>query len=263
MLSCFTANDPNIDIFIFIVISTATLLIIFMIMFPITISKEISTKHFQTLLLQSEKQVHRQLEHYQQLSQKNIELRQFKHDYNNLYIGLKAYLNKNDCAGALKHLNNCDLILEEIEHSIKYQTGNDIADALLTEKQQAVLKDNINIVFSGRLPHTGIEPIDLCIILGNPLDNAIEACQSLDHTTFKTITIVSNFRNNMLFIDICNPVNNNIAIKNNIIETSKKDTSYHGFGIFSLQKVLRKYDGSARFSCKDYKFNTEISLMLP
>lgn len=177
-------------------------------------------------------------------------------------IGLKSFLEKNDCSGALEYLGNCASMLNSIEQIVCFQTGNDIADALLSEKQQLIECNNIKILFDGHIPAVGIDPIDMCILLGNPLDNAIEACQKMSDSIQKIISIKTKLVGNMLIMDIFNPVDHDVIILNNTIPTSKEETSNHGFGIYSLQRTLEKYDGIARFKCKNNIFVAEMSLII-
>lgn len=63
-----------------------------------------------------------------------------------------------------------------------------------------------------------------------------------------------------MFLTISNPVTENIKIHNNTIQTTKQDKSNHGFGLYSLQKIVDKYDGTLTFSCVDNVFECEVTL---
>ena len=152
--------------------------------------------------------------------------------------------------------------MNSIEKIVYFQTGNDIADALLSEKQQLAEQHNIKILFSGHIPGDGIDPIDLCILLGNPLDNAIEACEKINSTREKVISIKTKLVGNMLIMDIYNPVDHDVVIINNTIASTKDERANHGFGIYSLQRTLRKYEGNLRFKCSNNVFVAEMSLII-
>ena len=65
-----------------------------------------------------------------------------------------------------------------------------------------------------------------------------------------------------MFLTISNPVTENIKIHNNTIQTTKQDKSNHGFGLYSLQKIVDKYDGTLTFSCVDQIFKCDVTLNL-
>ena len=127
---------------------------------------------------------------------------------------------------------------------------------LKMQPKRAVLCKWVGIVLCGCLFICG------CILLGNPLDNAIEACQKMSDSIQKIISIKTKLVGNMLIMDIFNPVDHDVIILNNTIPTSKEETSNHGFGIYSLQRTLEKYDGIARFKCKNNIFVAEMSLII-
>lgn len=63
-----------------------------------------------------------------------------------------------------------------------------------------------------------------------------------------------------MFLTIINPVTENIEVHNNLIQTTKQDKSNHGFEIYSIQKIVDKYNGELTLSCENYLFKTEITL---
>lgn len=63
-----------------------------------------------------------------------------------------------------------------------------------------------------------------------------------------------------MFLTISNPVAENIKIHTNIIQTTKQDKANHGFGLYSLQKIVDKCDGTLTFSCENEVFTVIISL---
>ena len=77
-------------------------------------------------------------------------------------------------------LNKCDSLLKQTTQSlIKFDTGNGIVDAILTEKQEKATTVNTVITFNGAIAASAITATDLSVIFGNTLDNAIEACEKL------------------------------------------------------------------------------------
>lgn len=198
---------------------------------------------------------------YIQLAKSNHELRQFKHNYKNTNIGLMRLLSEGKSEEALKLLEAQNQDLDST--SVQFDTGNGIVDALLTDKQRQAGNINTTITFEGAVPRDSIEAVDLCIIFGNPLDNAIEACAEIDSETLKEIHIDCVCNSGFVFIEITNPVQKKVEIRGNLPETTKPDKEMHGFGLYSLEKVIKKYDGEVTCECDETIFKLSMELSIP
>lgn len=231
--------------------------------FPIMIANSVGKSFYLEQSKNFENQIHAQADYYETLSESNYELRRFKHDYNNMRIGVSELLKAGNSNDALKMFNDCDQILNSATSKIlKFDSGDGIVDALLTEKQKKASKINTKLVFKGFLTAKNISPTDLCVVFGNTLDNAIEACEKLPLRLEKTVNINCNCKGGFIFLTISNPVVKNIEIRNNFISTSKQDKTNHGFGLYSLKKTIKKYDGDLKLSCKQNIFTLSIEMDL-
>ena len=105
-----------------------------------------------------------------------------------------------------------------------------------------------------------INPLDLCIIFGNALDNAIDACAKCKNDEEKIINIHSSLTNGFLFIKIENPIATDVKITNNSITTTKKDKNSHGIGLQSIRTSIQKYYGEMKLSQLNGIFCLEIDL---
>lgn len=244
--------------------ATKISLIIFIILLssaiPILIIYSMTNIHIKKLVESYEEQINAQSEHYALLSESNYELRKFRHDYNNMCIGLRKLISVGETEAALKMLNNDTLQL--IDSTIKYDTGNGIVDALLTDKQKRANKFNTKIIFQGAIPSTGINPTDLCIIFGNTIDNSIEACEKLSLNVAKTISIDCVCNSGFMFIKIINPIEKEVKIHGNIPTTTKKDKKMHGFGLYSLNRVVNQHNGKMEFKSNTKKFQIDIEMCI-
>ena len=97
-----------------------------------------------------------------------------------------------------------------------------------------------------------ISETDICILLGNILDNAIEACEQL--SSEKTIELKMRCINGMLYISCKNPTEQNEVS----LLTQKPDKEQHGFGTVSINKIANKYGGYANFKIEEGLFVCEI-----
>lgn len=202
----------------------------------------------------------KQVTYYEKLISNYEDIRKFKHDINNIKIGLSALVTNKDLEGVIAYLNSLDSSIND--SSILFNTGHRIIDAMLSDKLKISQENNIHIIFSGVIPSDTINPVDLCIIFGNLVDNSIEACQKIKNEFDKTISISANKKQDYMFITITNPVNENIKIKNNIIPSTKREKEMHGIGLYSVKQVLNKYHGHLKLNCKDSLFITEIDFQI-
>ena len=114
-------------------------------------------------------------------------------------------------------------------------------------------------MFNGSFIDFEIEPTDLCVIFGNALDNAIEACQKIDLSTKKEINIQVKHFNHLICFNISNPVLTPPEINNNFITTTKSDHINHGMGLYSIKKSVEKYNGCLLIECTDNIFILTIT----
>lgn len=243
---------------------TKVILIIFVVLLsiaaPVLIIYSMTNNHFKNLNANYEKQINVQAEHYILLSQSNYDLRRFRHDYNNICIGLSKLISEDNRDAALDLLSSNSLNLNNT--AIKFDTGNGIVDALLTDKQNHAKKINTKIDFEGTVTSNKIEPTDLCVIFGNTIDNALEACEKIKSSENKSIQINCQCSGGFMFLNITNPVYHEVPINKNFISTTKEDKHSHGFGLFSVNKVIKKYNGKLNMVCINKEFTISIDLCL-
>lgn len=231
--------------------------------FPVLIITVLTNTYLKKQNESFESELKAQAEHYVALAESNKELRRFKHDFKNLRIGITKALTSGDCEIALEMIENGQNdFIQATDNIVKYNTGNGIADAILSEKQKKATASNTVIVFDGMIPQTGFSPTDLCVIFGNTLDNAIEACERISYGENKIISVSVNCTNGFIFISITNPVSEKVIIHNNHIETTKKDRTSHGFGLYSLRKIAKKYDGEMSITSEDHTFTISLEFCL-
>ena len=233
------------------------------ILAPIIIIIAVSNSYLKSQNERFQKDIEAQAKHYSDLAKANYELRRFKHDFGNMKIGLSQSLKEGDCAGALDMLNSAAIDMQRSsEDIVGFDTGNGIVDAILADKQSRAKINNTKIVFSGSVPPNSIAPTDLCIIFGNTLDNAIEACEKFFDDTEKIIFVTCRCNSGFVFIDITNPVAENVSIHGKNVETSKTDKASHGYGLYSLNKTVKKLDGEVKLFCENKIFKVEIDFFI-
>ena len=229
--------------------------------FPILIITVLTNTYLKKQNENFERELEAQANHYVAIAESNKELHRFKHDFKNLRIGITKALESGDSGMALSMIENGQKdFIDATESIVKFNTGNGIVDAILNEKQKAANSINTNIVFDGMIPQNIFTPTDLCVIFGNTLDNAIEACEKLPHSQEKTISVSVRCVGGIAFISINNPVEKKVVVNNNTIQTTKKNRAEHGFGLYSLNKIAKKYNGEMSIVSEDKKFTIMLDM---
>lgn len=205
---------------------------------------------------ESEIQLEMQAEHYQDLAEKNRDIRRFRHDIKNNLLALDILLSDGKYDEAKKYIDSMNESVKETEN--RFSTGSYLADAILSHKADEIKNDKLDIEFSGTIPSERISNNDLCTILTNSIDNAARACKEIAPCK---INVTSDETEKGCTLTVSNPVLKKVEIKNNSIKTSKKDAQNHGFGIENIKKVAEKYHGFVRLSCTDSEFTIKIGLL--
>jgi sensor histidine kinase YesM len=204
---------------------------------------------------EAEMQLEAELNHYEEAMQKNRDIRAFRHDYKNNLISLNALIESGRNDEAREYISDLTGSLEQT--AFQYNTGNYLADAIISEKAKTAGAMNISIAFDGRIPAEGIKNSDLCTILANSIDNAVRACEEQAPCE---ISISSEMKKSGVILKIANPVKEKVVIKNNSIKTTKSDKLNHGLGIGNVKKAAADYGGTVTLSCTDSEFCIEIVL---
>lgn len=203
-------------------------------------------------------QLELQLKHYESMIEANRDIRSFRHDITNNLFSLDILLCEGRLAEAREYIGKLNGKIADTKKN-KFYTGNYLADAIFADKAATAEQCGISVDFSGTIPQEGIENYDLCTILSNAMDNAIDACREISPCTIK---IMANETEMDFFLRISNPTKNKLHIKNNRLKTSKADKANHGFGLKNIESVVKKYNGITSINCENNIFTLEASMIL-
>lgn len=233
---------------ILIILLTITLIIM---IFSLLIN--VASKNYYTALNSLlEKQVEAQIAHYEKLEELNRDIRQLRHDYINHLTSVSTLIEHKNYPDALQYIER----LTESTHCNEtiFSTGNHLADAILTGKSSEC-KEFADIEFNGIITDR-INNIDMCAILANALDNAIEACRKCSGRS--KISIAAQNKQGYWVMTMRNPTIGEDS--EGLMKTSKEDTQNHGFGLLSIEQAVKRYDGNIKVGIKDGIF--EISIVV-
>lgn len=188
-----------------------------------------------------------------------MKMRGWRHDYHNHLQKLKAHLAMGQIGEAEEYLNQLEGDLDNIK--IKYTTGNVSLDAILNSKLSIAEKEQIRINCKaqiGEIPT--IEDIDLCVIIGNLIDNAVESCRKIHINTDRFLRIYLCIRRQQLYIAVTNSTSETIRRLDAAYISNKRGD--HGHGLKRIDLVVEKYNGYIRRANEPGVFSTEIMLPL-
>lgn len=209
--------------------------------------------------LVSEVMEERALMHENQLdlmkqSQENI--RSLMHDMKNHLLLLDAYINQNEYEKATQYIKNIqDYTYVPGQH---VNSGNYEVDAILNYRLEKAEKMGCKIETKLKVPDCSfMSDFDLNMILGNLLDNALEA---LEHAKEKFLSVELKYEKGILVIRICNTFDGIIAQSGKRFVTRKPDRENHGWGLRNVEQIVKKYNGEQVIETKDTMFMTSVIL---
>lgn len=193
--------------------------------------------------------------HYQEIETMYTKMRGWRHNYRNHIQVMKALAEKGDIETIKDYLNKLDEDLTTIDMVVK--TGNTMADAILNSKISLAKSKGIKVKVDAHIPiKLKMSELDLCVILGNLFDNAIEANLPLPEDE-RLIRVYMDMKNTQLYISFTNfTASGKLAKEANLFKTTKGDG--HGFGLVSIDTIIEKLDGYISRNSEDGAFTTEI-----
>ncbi|MBR2407469.1 MAG: sensor histidine kinase [Lachnospiraceae bacterium] len=180
-------------------------------------------------------------------------MRGWRHDYRHHIQTMKVHMANGEIKEIGTYLDMLDDDLTNVETVIK--TGNRMADAILNSKLSLAAQKEIKVKAEANIPVAlTISELDLCTVIGNLLDNAMDACMELP-VSERLIRIYMEMKGNYLYISVINTAG------------GKKKTNYrttkgegHGFGLKRIDMIVKKYGGYITRASEDEAFSTEVLL---
>jgi len=201
--------------------------------------------------------------HYDEVENIYKQMRGWKHDYHNHLQAIKAYISSGKIDELLGFCDRLEQDLKSVDTVMK--TGNVMLDAILGSKLSLAKQRNIEVNAKASIPEKlQITDVDLCVLIGNLLDNAMEACKKTkDNADLEFdrpfIRIYIGMKGYHLYICVTNSVYGEIKKSGNRF-LSTKNSPTHGFGLMRIDKVCEKYGGYCKRNSEPGVFSTEILL---
>ena len=193
--------------------------------------------------------------HYREVENMYRQIRGWRHDYRN-HIQMMKVLAANGDMDALKaYLDELDTDFNTVDTVVK--TGNPMADAILNSKISLARSRNIPTQVDAHIPvKLKMSELDLCCIIGNLFDNAMEASMALPEEK-RMIRVYMDMKGTQLYISFTNfTAAKKLSKVGKGFKTSKGEG--HGFGLVRMDDIVSRYDGYLSRNSEDGAFTTEI-----
>lgn len=197
--------------------------------------------------------------HYNEVENMYRQMRGWRHDYKNHIATMKIHLEQGNYDVLDNYLSELNNDLTAVDIVLK--TGNVMVDAILNSKISLAQSKNISVDATATVPEKiRVSDIDICVIIGNLLDNAIEACCKLEDLDKRFIRIYIGLLKQQLYISVSNSVGGEIKKEGKTYFSTKN--ANHGFGLKRIDKIVSKYGGYINRQDETDVFATEIMIAL-
>ena len=191
--------------------------------------------------------------YYREVENMYEKMRGWRHDYRHHIQAMKVHAARGEYQEIDRYLDMLDDDLTKVETVVR--TGNRMADAIFNSKLSLAAERQIQVKAQASLPVAlTVSELDLCILIGNLMDNAMDACMELPAEK-RLIRIYMEMKGNYLYLALTNTAGGG---KKHSFATTKGEG--HGLGISRMDAIVRKYDGYIKRASEEEAFSTEILL---
>ncbi len=219
---------------------------------------ETTLRGYEKGFLHTTKELREQMlsQQYHEIQAIYLNMRGWRHDYHNHIQVLKATLDQNQVETARGYLDGIEDALRKVDTYVK--SGNVMADAIINSKLTLAEQKHIQITCDAFLPDDlFISDVDLCTILGNLLDNAIESCDKVAKSE-RFVRIYLAMQKEQLYLSIQNAALEEMDFEQKHFISTKRGN--HGLGIKRVAAVVNKWNGYISLNQEPGVFATEIMI---
>lgn len=195
--------------------------------------------------------------HYREVENMYRQMRGWRHDYRNHIQMMKVLAANGDLEALQAYLDELDTDLRTVDTVIK--TGNAMADAILNSKISLAKAQHIPVQIDAHIPvQLRMSELDLCVILGNLFDNAMEASLALPEDK-RMIRVYMDMKGTQLYVSFTN-----LTATGKMTKVGKRFLSHkgegHGLGLLRIDSIVEKLEGYISRNSEEGAFTTEILL---
>lgn len=227
------------------------------LMFSVSLERLLNAENEKRRAMARQMEVERQQQQYMMRKHEIEAVRQQYHDMKNLLLYLEKSPSRENIHA---HVDKILSAIQPFESVL--DTGNDAVDILLGEKLEVCRKQGIRctVMVDGE-SLSFIDQLDLVTILGNAMDNAVEACMNVRDASRRAIQVRTSTAPGFVVLHIHNSCNESLLVQGKLPTTSKRDAENHGYGLRNIRRTVEKYHGEMHCEAKQGEF--ELTLLLP
>lgn len=220
----------------------------------ITISLNKSNRTAEEFKLKEQQLIH-DVQYAETIRTQYQEMRHIRHDIKQQLATVSGLQFEGKYDEAQKYISAVTNGIEQLEMFV--DAGNDFINAILNSKLSIAKSKGIEVLcnFSGKIDH--ISEYDLCNLIGNVLDNAIEAAKKVCGAVIEVSLFSDKYK---LILTVSNSIPQSVLNENTELKTTKNEPELHGFGIRSIRAIAKKYDGIVDFYEEDLTFFCRVVL---
>lgn len=195
--------------------------------------------------------------HYYQLQTKVEDARKKGHDFKHHIAAIRRFIDTDNKEGLRKY---CDALYTQTQEEMQAPyTGNPAADGVVYRYVQLSRQQDVRFEYQGSIHSEGIEDVDLCVLLGNALDNALAGCSTVQEN--RRILVAARTEGQVLSLMVKNTFDGVVNRKGDTILSRKRDNR-PGVGLASMGSVCERYGGQMMTQWDDTTFTTVFLLPL-
>ncbi len=184
--------------------------------------------------------------------------RALMHDLNNHAIAMRALAVNGEYGELVQYI---DVFSRKVKDNMfPVRSGSIVLDALLADKYHRAARLDIPVIFEGVRYAADFGNEDLCTVVGNLLDNAIEENGRCRDAAKRRISIWISSEEDFLRVTVRNPLFHELKVKNGLPVSEKPDAEHHGMGLKNVRKVCDKYKGTLVWDVSETEFTVTAEL---
>lgn len=199
-----------------------------------------------------------QKSYYEEIEKNQQTVRKLRHDMKN-HLNIIGMLIADEKTPEAK--NYLTELNQEFAVTAKSYCSNEVVNAVLNNKEQSAAEAQIRCEFQIDLAEDPqMEDIDLCALLSNTLDNAIEACRKIPEASERFLSVKARCQKGFFSYKVVNSKANEVTEENGCFVTSKKDAGLHGIGLKNVKQIAAKYEGYVEVSYDEHSFTVVVMI---
>ena len=221
----------------------------------ITVSLNKSNRAAEELKLK-EQQLKNDIQYAETVRSQYQEIRRIRHDIKQQLATVSGLQFEGKYDKAQKYISEVTDGIEQLDMFM--DVGNDFVNAILNSKLSIAKSKGIEVLcnFSGKVE--GVNEYDLCNLIGNVLDNAIEAAEKVGENAVVEVSLFSD--KHKLVFTVSNSISKSVLDSNPELKTVKDKPELHGFGVKTIKTIADKYDGNVDFYEENLVFFCRVLL---